>query len=383
MTRRAGTIESRGPDTFRIRVFVGLDHETGKRRYVSKTVHGGKRRAEAELRKLLDQKHRGTLAAPCKMTVSQYLKKWLNDLVNPSLKPSTLSFYEAMIIKYIVPHLGGYRLDRLTAFQVQVTVTALADQGLSSRTIRGAVGTLRTAIKTGVRLGMLSHDATLNVELPRHQKAREISILNKDEVTSFISACRGERLGPYFIVALATAARPGEIAALRWRDVDFENCTVSINRSMTRVDGKVVFHAPKTHTSNRTLALSKSVVIILKRHRRRQLEEKLKTGEKWQDHNLVFTDLKGKPLNLPNIRRRDLQKITKKAGIEKKLTLYSLRHTSASLLIANGVDPKTASEVMGHSDVALVLSVYTHPEQESKRYAASVLEDLVFCNVQG
>ncbi len=117
---------------------------------------------------------------------------------------------------------------------------------------------------------------------------------------------------------------------------------------------------PKTPRSRRSIPIPAEVVALLRVHRKAQLEMRMKSGAGWEDHDLVFSDKNGSPLDRQNLLRRHLRPVLKKAGLDQELTLYSLRHSCASLLLAAGVHPKVVSERLGHPSITTTLDVYSH-----------------------
>jgi len=410
MAKTEGQLEERTPGHWRIRVFIGRD-TTGKRRYLSRTVEGGKKDAEHELRELLGKKRQGRLTRPARRALAVYLEEWLEEAVKPRVRARTLRFYREEVDLYVKPELGPVRLDRLTTMDVQRWANALGERGLSPRTVRAAFGALHAALRQAVRWRMLAADPSEYVELPKRQRTREVKILTPEQAAAFLEAARGERLEAFFVLALVTGCRPGELAALRWEDVDLVRGTVAVHRAMTRLrGGEVEFSEPKTGRGRRVITLPMEAVNALQEHRRRQLEARFASGGRWEDASLVFTNDRGAPVDLGNVRNRDLRRIARHARMPREhfascdvctaekwmagrklcdagealrkeaedLTLYSLRHTSASLLLAGGVHAKAVSERMGHASTAFTMDTYVHSLPTAQEQAASTLGEQLF-----
>jgi integrase len=173
-----------------------------------------------------------------------------------------------------------------------------------------------------------------------------------------LEAARGHRLEAFYVLALHTGMRRGELLGLKWGDVDLEASTVLVKRSLD-VDGTL--KEPKNRASRRTLKLSPQAVDVLRAYRKRQSEERLKAGAKWHDNDLVFPNTQGKPMNAGNLYRREFQPLLQRAGLaDQGFTIHSLRHTFATTLAAKNVNPGTAQRLLGHSDVRMTLAIYTH-----------------------
>jgi integrase len=410
MAKTQGQLEERTPGHWRIRVFIGRDTD-GKRRYLSRTVEGTKKEAEDELRELIGKKRKGRLTKPARRSLAAWMDEWLEQAVKPRVRARTLRFYQEETDLYVKPELGPVRLDRLTTLDVQRWTNGLTARGLSSRTVRAAFGTLHAALRQAVRWRLLPADPSEFVELPRRSRSRQINVLDPDQAAAFLGAAQGERYEAFFTLALVTGCRPGELAALRWEDVDITRGTVAVHRAMSRLrGGKVEYTEPKTDRGRRVVTLPPEAVAVLQAHRRRQLKARLASGGTWEDASLVFTNERGAPLDLGNIRNRDLRRIARRARMPvdhfkrcdvctaerwmagrglceagealrkaaEDLTLYSLRHTSATLLLAGGVHAKAVSERMGHASTAFTMDTYVHSLPTAQELAASTLGEQLF-----
>lgn len=422
MARMAGQIKETAPGRWLVRAYEGRSPD-GKRRYVAKAVQGSRRDAERALRGMLGEKDAGRLVRPSRRTLAEYLAEWLETAAAAKVSGRTLAFYREQVQRYIAPDLGAVRLDKLTPAGVQRWLNGLKSRGLSPRTIRAAYGTLHAALRQAVRGRLLAYDPsdrTLGVELGRAHKAREVAVLDAEHLAAFVQAAAGERLEAFFLVAVATGMRPGELAGLRWKDVDFKAGAVTVRQAMTKdADGKPTFAPPKTERGERTIALPPAAVEALKVHRARQREERFAAaGSEAPMPETVFVTEEGKPLSaedLANVRRRPLRRIARKAFMPEhvqgcdtctpalwlagsaklcaegrrllaevhKLTLYSLRHSSASALVHAGVHVRAVSERLGHASEAFTLATYIKSREDAQRDAADRLQDAVFSGTGG
>jgi integrase len=181
-------------------------------------------------------------------------------------------------------------------------------------------------------------------------------------------------------LALTTGARPSELLALRWSDCDVERQTITITRGLHhhRKGGGYSFAPPKPPKSLRSIPVSASTVAALKLHRAMQLEQRLKQGSDYQNLDLIFSTSIGTPLMQRNIISRHLEPILERAKLLKTITLYTLRHSCASLLLGSGENVKVISERLGHADVALTLNVYSHLQPGAQESATQRLEQTLF-----
>jgi integrase len=196
----------------------------------------------------------------------------------------------------------------------------------------------------------------------------------------------GTRLYAVFALALASGMRPQEYLALKWTDVDMEKGTATVRRaivwSQKKGDGWR-FAEPKTAHSRRTIPLPPSMIRKLAEHKRQQSEERLRLGPGWQDHGLVFTTSIGTPLTISSLTNKWFKPGLVKAELPSSIRLYDLRHSHATMLLANGVHPKIAAERLGHSTIVLTLDTYSHVQPHMQQDAVERIEESLFGRKEG
>jgi integrase len=170
--------------------------------------------------------------------------------------------------------------------------------------------------------------------------------------------------------------RLGELLALRWRDVDLERGVLQVRATLQRTRDGYTFAEPKTERSRRQVVLSPLAAEALRSHRLRLLEERLRLGEAWKDHDLVFFNEVGRPLDPANVTHRSFQRILRRAGLPH-IRFHDLRHTTAILLLGQGVHPKVVADLLGHSTISITLDLYSHSTPALHRQAALALEALL------
>jgi integrase len=196
------------------------------------------------------------------------------------------------------------------------------------------------------------------VRLPK-QKQKEVRYLGSEEVKQFLEVSQDSKHFAAFFLALNTGMRRGELLDLRWQDVDFKACQLTINQGLVRVTGKgLVFQEPKTKLSNRVINLAPVVVHVLKEHKKEQAEYRLMAGGAYDEKglDLVFANELGEPI-CPRAFTRVFERLVKKAGLD--VTFHGLRHTFATLALEQGVDIKTIQETLGHHSAAFTMDVFT------------------------
>lgn len=240
--------------------------------------------------------------------------------------------------------------------------------GATPRTCRYARTVLRAALKQAVRWQMLVINPASLIEVPRHVKA-EIEPYTIEQAKQLLKAANGHELEGFVTVAIALGLRVGEARALAWDDVNLDANALAVRRTLSRLpvvrdeQGKVVsggltFGEPKSARSRRALTLPAVVVDALKAHRTRQKEQRLRIGKAWQESGLVFTSPIGTAIDYSNLRR-SFRALLKAAELPMT-KIHNMRHTAATLLLAQGCDARTIMSVLGHSQISLTLNTYAH-----------------------
>lgn len=334
--------------------------------------------AAAWLAEQLAAKNHGLLVAPSKVTFGQWLDTWLQEYARPRVRPTTWEDYRIIVEKHLKPALGEILLKDLRPEHLQKVHNEKAASGLSPRRVRLIHVVTHSALKQAVKSRLLAVNPAEATSLPRQPK-REIHVLSLEDEKKLLAALEGERLGVFFLVALATGLRRGELLGLKWEDVDLKNGVIKVRRSLTRVktaEGKteLVFQEPKTESSRRMVPLPSPVVSALKAHRRKQAEEKLLLGQDYQDNGFVFCHEDGRPLD-PAWVTRNFHRLLKKAGVNDT-NFHALRHTYATRLLELNEHPKVVQELLGHSSIEMTLDTYSHVMPEIKQAAVQKLDAL-------
>jgi integrase len=363
-------------DTWLVRIFLGRESH-GKRKYFSKTIHGTKKDAQKYLNAKLREKDLGIFVEPGTETLSKYLDRWLTDVAKPRLRETTFEGYEWIANKYIKKYLGTMKLSQLQGYQIQKFYNDLQRQGLSPRTVRYSHSVLSSALKQAVRWKMIFQNPCAECDLPKAQHA-EMKCYTPAEVRVFLETAKTNKHYVLFLLIIQTGMRPEEYLGLQWKDVDLEEGVLSVRRAVKiRKGGGFYFTEPKTNKSRRSIPLSESVVTALKAHRHDQLTAKMKIRDCYQENDLVFATEIGTPLLIENLRLRHFEKIRVEAKLPK-IRLYDLRHTTATLLLSAGENPKVVSERLGHASIVLTLDTYSHVLPTMQKEATSKLEKMMF-----
>jgi len=238
---------------------------------------------------------------------------------------------------------------------------------------------LHRALKEAVGLGLVARNVTEAVAPPKDRR-RAVESWDVDDVQRFLDvAADDHRYGPIWLVALHTGMRRGELLGLRWQDVNLDAGVLYVRQALSVVatdDGpKLTFGEPKTQSGRRTIALDPTCVATLREHRARQIERRLALGPQWREGDLVFTNEIGGPVDPMNLYHRFIA-LAAKAGVPR-IPLHGLRHTHATLLMKHGVNPKVVAERLGHADITLTLSTYSHVLPQMQQQAADVFAEVI------
>jgi integrase len=371
-----GQIIKRG-DSWTVRIFLGRDTK-GKRKYFNKTIKGTKKDAQKYLTAKLREKDLGVFIEPASIALNEYLDKWLEEIAKPRLRESTFTSYKAILENYVKSKLGAKRLSDIQAYEVQKLYNDLKKQGLSSRTVRYTHVVFSSAMKQAIKWKMIMQNPCELCELPRLEK-NEMKHLSQEETSKFLQAAKESKHFVLFLLVIESGMRPEEYLGLQWKDIDFEQKALSVRRAIVwkRKGGGFTFTEPKTKKSRRSIPISNSVINALKTHRRKQLEERLKLGADYQNLDLVFTSEVGTPIQPKNLIDRHFKPLLIKAEVPN-IRLYDLRHTTATLLLSSGENPKVVSERLGHASIVLTLDTYSHVLPTMQQGATDKLEKMMF-----
>ena len=370
MPRRLGQIVSRGRQRWLVRVFLGRDRETRRRRYHNRTIHGPARRAQEALTRMLRDRDLGRGLEGSEITLNEFLDRWLETAAK--LREKSYRRYQSLLRRYIRPSLGERILSTITPLDVQATCQQLVDRGLSSRTVRYTHSVLRSAMRQAIRWRLLLQDPTEGAQLPRLGR-REMRVLNAEQSRIFIEAALKTHYGPVFAIALTSGMRPSEYLGLQWQDIDWERGTVGVVRTLEKVKGSWRFADTKRDRSRRIIKLQEWVLENLKGLQARRPRPKSDTPEA---ADLVFTTPADRPIHSDKLARR-FKAMLRGAGLPS-IRLYDLRHTAATLALSAGVPPKVVAEQFGHASAAFTLDIYSHVLPHMQTGAASRVEALLF-----
>jgi integrase len=383
MTRRRGHGEGsiyRRPDG-RWSAIITVGHNEGKQR--RKYIYGKTRKEVAEkLKKALHDQQLGVNIAPERLTVEMFLMTWLVEVMQRRLRPRVYENYAQIVRTHLIAHIGSIQLVKLTPEHVYSLLAHLADNGKAANTIRNVRAVLRRALNQAVRWGKLHRNVAALVELPRTSKRlneaaatspqpRQMTILSPAQAQRLLDTVADHRWAGVYRVALELGLRRGEILALRWADLDFERKVLAVTGTIHRHSGKLHRDVPKTNASRRLLPLTATLIAALRTHKERQDDERAARGEGWIDLDLVFTTGHGTAIEPHNLY--DHFKAALKQATLPDMRFHDLRHSCASILLAQNVHPRVIMEILGHSEIGTTMNLYAHVIPEVEASAVQLL----------
>lgn len=344
---------------------VGVD-ENGRR--LRRTVYGRTRGEVVEKLDELRQQAAVGWADPGNLRVGEYLASWIKDTAAARVRAGTLDYYR-QALKPAREALGGLGLRTLSPIHVSALLRRMEEQGASPRARQMTYTVLRTAIRDAVRMRLLMANPLDAVSRPRAPRP-EMVALDAEQVRALLAAAAGDPLEALYALAVGTGLRLGELTGLRWGDVDLEGGAVHVRRVLLeRVGGEITFGEPKTSKSRRKVDVPGFALAALHRHR-------AGLGVAPHPDRLVFLSAEGTPIRRSNLHRRSFKPLLRRAGLPE-VSFHALRHTSATMALAAGVNPKVVQERLGHSSITLTLDTYSHAVPTLGRDAADRLDTLL------
>jgi integrase len=371
-----GSMRLRG-EAWELKVYLGRDAVSGRKRWAYRTFRGGKREAQRALSAMVAEVDRGGLARTS-ATVGELLEEWFAHAA-PSFSPKNVRETRGLLDRNLLPFLGSVTLSKLGAADLDRFYRRLADKGgragrpLSAATIRRTHGVLHRALGQGVRWGWLSRNPASSASPPRVPTPDIRPPSPADLAELFAHARRSDPdLADFLLLAAATGARRSELVALRWSDVDLDAGRLAISRGIVAGPDGLVEKDTKTHAARR-VSLDSTSCDALRAHRARADERASLCCVELPPTAFVFSaEVDGSAPWYPDSASRSFARLCRQTGLTG-VRLHDLRHYVATRLLSAGVDVRTVAGRLGHRNAATTLNVYSHFLAESDRAAADVL----------
>ncbi len=391
----AGSIEKRGKNSYRLTVSEGFDL-SGKPMIHRKTVHGTKKDAEVELAKFVTEVQNGLVIDGKSLKFSEFTEIWKRDYGSKELAPSTYKRYCRMLETRLLPYFGHFYISKIKPTDImkfydllekdtqlvrkQGNNGAKTKKPLSGKTILEHHRLLRAMLHKAVYWQLIVANPAERVQPPKARKPKRRSY--DDEQTKILLenlellSIEDTKYKVAITLTIFTGVRLGELMGLEWQDVDFKNGIISINRSSQYLSDMGVFtKVPKTESSIREIAIPEFIISLLEEYKLWYEEQKSIYGELWTDSDRLFVQADGKPMH-PSTISKWFVKYVGQIGLPV-INFHGLRHTNASLLVAQNIDIAVISARLGHAQISTTLDFYVHPLLSHNRKAGYALENLL------
>ena len=366
-----------GSTAYMFQAYLGTDPDTGNRIRVTRQGFSTKKEAELVLSRLKIDIDEGSFIKAHNDTFEAIYELWFEQYRN-TVKESTLQKTSELFRIHILPAFGKMKLDKITAAYCQKKVNGWFKAHSKYNVMKNYTSSV---LKFAMRLDMLKSNPMDKITMPRRMaevgKDEDLKFYNKEELQQFFGFCNAdaERSSnmlwlTLFRLLAFSGMRKGEALALTWKDLDFMNETVSINKTLTRgLENRLIIQTPKTATSKRAIVLDAITLSMLNNWRKQQAKDFLKLGFNTMNENqLIFPNTKNE-LMVPTKPDQKLDRIIKKNEL-KRITIHGFRHTHCSLLFEAGASVKEVQDRLGHSDIQTTMNIYAHVTEKAKEKTA-------------
>ncbi|MEU8482829.1 site-specific integrase [Streptomyces sp. NPDC048641] len=366
----AGTITKRKDGRYQAAVYVLQPDGTRARKFAYGQTW---QECDTKRRELLAKVASGVPVPTKSARLADWLPYWLENVIKPRRKRTTYAKYEVHVRLYLVPMLGTKQLESLSVADVRRFLNRM-EREATAATAKESHKVLRSALSAACREELITRNVVSLVEPPQVE-SRDLSPWSLDETLDFLTAARKDPLYAAFMLAIALGFRRGEIVGLRWQDVDLEKRVIRVRKQRQRVGGEAYEDDPKGRRRKQSLPLPAICVAPLRWQRLRQAAVRERAGAGWVESDYVFTTRTGRPIEPRNVYR-SFTRVAASAGL-RVIRLHDARHGTATLLTAAGVAPRVVMEILGHSQIAVTMNVYTHVVQDTQREAVSHMDRLL------
>ena len=362
---------------------LGDEHESGFETKVKAELALQKALARTDAEKAKAAEDAAKSAGP---VFAQYFEHWLKEHASRRCAPKTLERY-ADLGAYLIRELGKVRLNEMTTAEIQAAIHRLQDHGgrralpaeprgrpLAPKTVRHMGTLLHTVLSDADRLGVLKIPnpmANRRVLLPKLTKRRP-AVLDATKLQALFDRAQNTRLYPLVVLAAATGCRRGELLALEWSDLDEATSEITVSKSLEQTKAGLRIKTTKSEEARR-FSVPEWALEVLRAHRQEQQRDRQMFGKNYDDHNLIFCQPGGAHYSPDRLGARVVE-LMRKVGLEG-VSLHSLRHSHATILLSNGVPVAVVSQRLGHADQNITLSIYSHALPADTLAAAKIWND--------
>lgn len=309
-------------------------------------------------------------------TLEEWSRIWFESFCTASVKEYTRNSYQSYFDRYILPNLGGMKIKDISTVSCQQFLMKMytsgrtrniekKGKGLSAKTVKDIKIALQTCLQKAEDEGLIESNPCRKVQLPK-DAPKEMQTLKANELGAFLQETKDSGCYEFYILEITTGLRLGEILALTWDDLDIKNKTISVNKQVQRIGSELKITTTKTASSIRTVALCDECFnqLILLRSRQRL------------DTKLIFPSPITGGLRDPSSVTRKLHRMQKRAGVPQ-IRFHDLRHSFATLSLEQGMDIKTVSHMLGHTDAGFTMNTYMHVTDNMQQTVANAMQSLI------
>ena len=369
-----GHIKQRTKGSWSISIYLGKDSKTNKKKYKWYTVKGNKKDAETFLTEKLRELDTGIFIDNKDINVRQYFNFWYEQHCLSRLSPTTYESYRRNLDNYILEELGHIKLEELKPMHLQTFYNKCSKKGLSNKTILYFHRIIHCALKQAMKWQFIIRNVADCVDTPKPEKYKPL-VLTSKETIELINVISNTDIYIPVIIAIYTGMRRGEILGLTWNNIDLEQGTLKVVQALYPTKNGLIFSKPKTENSIRKISMPLTLVNILKDYKIKQETVKNRLGNNYNDLDLVCSLDNGNPIN-PTTLNHKFRSLLKETNLPL-IRFHDLRHTHASLLLKEHVEPKVISERLGHSNINITLDIYSHIYEETNMEVANTFDRLI------
>jgi integrase len=359
-----GYIRKRG-NAWSFTVDIGKDARTGKRKQKSQSGFKTKKEAQAALAELVNNVEKGNYHEPHKRLFREFATDYFENTYKHKVKATSFETDWHVVRTHLIPFFGDFDLNDIDQFLVHEFYSLkINEKKYSSSYIQKIHKMVRMLLKVAHTWEILRKDIASMIEPPRLDKT-EMNVWTIEQVHTFLKISKHSRFHPIFFLAAYTGMRKGEILGLKWDDINFEEKTISIKRTLYKLADKFVLQQPKTKSARRIIYMDDDIIKILKKQKAKQNEERLKYAGVYMEQNMVFARPSG-DFVFPSSLNTMFGRFIKRAGLPP-IRFHDLRHTHATILLGMDINPKIVAERLGHASVQTTLDTYSHVMPSMKK----------------
>lgn len=372
-----GSIREKKTKTGEVRYQITVEGErdplTGKRNRAYKNVKGSMKEVKSIMHKMITEMEQNMIIKRTDKTVGEWMDEWINEYL-PNVEETTRIGYKTKIKCYIKPAIGEILISSLRGEHVQRMVNDMLARGLSPKNIRDTYNNINKAMKTAVKIRLIPYNPCEGVALPKLKKYRA-NVYSPQMIHTLLDTATGTDMYLPILLLVTVGLRRGELLALTWDDIDFDNSIINIRHNMVRGEKGCIIKAPKSESGIRNIRIGDDVMRELRKAKVEYMTDVLSYGAGFQNLGFVIRQEDGSPF-LPDSISRKWRRFLESNNLPK-IRLHDLRHSNATALIQAGVNPRVVQQRLGHSDVNITLNTYTHVLPEMDIDAAAKLDSIM------